>query len=529
MSTAITPANAASLLSEEIAKTAPEHKAKVRRIVASSVGENPILMADMYKATHAGQLPDKTETITSFFEARAGAKLHNIVNFGLQIILDDIAAICITQEHVNEAKTFFAQTFADSNIFNEKGWQLIVDEHKGSLPVRILALPEGMVVPPGTPLFTIENTDPRIPWIGNWLETMMMHLWYPVTVASYAFHQRNTLEKHLLKEGVTIEEAQSTAKMSFVDFGMRGVTSLTSAARAGAAVLTSFTASDNTLGGKLLGTAYGGCDDYSKIFTSIPAAEHMTITIHGSGNEKDAYLNMLCVYPTGCVSIVSDSYDYKKAVSILWCGELVETVKFRHAKAKQQAPDQPHFVVIRPDSGDMIDNVLYTLDQLASAYGFTTNDKGFKLLSDEVRVIQGDGINLESYGSLLEALHASNWSVKNLVAGSGGGLLQKMDRDTLRCAIKASVATVDGTERGIRKDTVGKASKRGRLSVEMEEDRIVVIEDGKGDEKRNMLDAVYENGKRLKTETYSEVRSRIDAEHQKIHASRASSQAHKAS
>ena len=110
MSTAITPANAASLLSEEIAKTAPEHKAKVRRIVASSVGENPILMADMYKATHAGQLPDKTETITSFFEARAGAKLHNIVNFGLQIILDDIAAICITQEHVNCVRTPCAAT-----------------------------------------------------------------------------------------------------------------------------------------------------------------------------------------------------------------------------------------------------------------------------------------------------------------------------------------------------------------------------------------------------------------------------------
>ena len=72
MSSPITPANAASLLSEEIAKTAPEHKAKVRHIVASSVGENPILMADMYKATHAGQLPDKTETITSFFEARVG-------------------------------------------------------------------------------------------------------------------------------------------------------------------------------------------------------------------------------------------------------------------------------------------------------------------------------------------------------------------------------------------------------------------------------------------------------------------------
>ena len=175
------------------------------------------------------------------------------------------------------------------------------------------------------------------------------------------------------------------------------MTSLTSAARAGAAVLTSFTASDNTLGGKLLGTAYGGCDDYSKIFTSIPAAEHMTITIHGTGNEKNAYLNMLSVYPTGCVSIVSDSYDYKKAVSTLWCGELVEAVQYRHANAKKHAPDQPHFVVIRPDSGDMIDNVLYTLDQLASAYGFTTNDSGFQLLSDEVRVIQGDGINLESY------------------------------------------------------------------------------------------------------------------------------------
>jgi hypothetical protein len=89
---------------------------------------------------------------------------------------------------------------------------------------------------------------------------------------------------------------------------------------------------------------------------------------------------------------------------------------------------------------------------LAEAYNVTQNALGYKSLSDEVKLIQGDGINMDTYEKLLEALHKNKWSVTNLVVGSGGGLLQKVNRDTLRCAIKASFTKVEGQERSIRKD-----------------------------------------------------------------------------
>ena len=121
-------------------------------------------------------------------------------------------------------------------------------------------------------------------------------------------------------------------------------------------VLTSFDSSDNTIGSKLLATEYF-CSDYRKVFSSIPAAEHMTITIRGKDGEKKAFLNMLAKYPTVLLSVVSDSYDYEKAVKSLWCGELLEAITFRYEEAKKQDKDGAHCVVIRPDSGDMVKNI----------------------------------------------------------------------------------------------------------------------------------------------------------------------------
>lgn len=515
-------------LQEEIAKS--DDPDAMRRLIRTSLSTNPIMMADMYKASHASQLPADTTFILSFFEAREGAELPLIVNFGLQMILDEISAIRITSDHIDEAKEFFNATFSTKNIFNEEGWREIV-ANGGHIPVAIHALPEGMVVRPGVPLFTVENTNPKVPWIANWLETFLMHVWYPITVASLAFHQRQVLERKLSVEAVLPDSSiPDAAKLAFVDFGMRGVSSMTSAARAGAAVLTSFTSSDNALAGYELGKAYAE-NDYSKVLGSIPAAEHMTITIHGKDGmsnlerEKQAFLNMLSVYPTGPVSVVSDSYNYRDAVEKLWCGELVEIVKTRFRKAKVADPKSFHTLVIRPDSGPMIDNVLFTLDKIADAYGYTQTANGFKVVSQEVNVIQGDGIDLTTYSLLLDALHEHKWSVTNLVAGSGGGLLQKVNRDTLRCAIKASFVTVDGKNRGIQKETVGKKSKRGRLSVELEEDgEITVHEDGKGTPERNLLGLVFKDGKRLRTETLTDVRGRVDDAHvtqRRIHAASA--------
>lgn len=181
----------------------------------------------------------------------------------------------------------------------------------------------------------------------------------------------------------------------------------------------------------------------------------------------------------------------------LWCGELVEFVKDRFMKAKALKPTEPHALIIRPDSGDMIENALYTLKHLAEAYGCTQNPLGFKTLSDEVKLIQGDGINMETYEKLLEALHENKWSVTNLVAGSGGGLLQKVNRDTLHCAIKASYSKVNGNKRSIRKETKGKTSKRGLLGREEAEDgELKVFEDGTGNPEANLLQLVFKDGKR---------------------------------
>eukprot|EP00966_Prymnesium_polylepis_P184255 4270406-Prymnesium_polylepis.1 len=162
-----------------------------------------------------------------------------------------------------------------------------------------------------------------------------------------------------------------------------------------------------------------------------------------------------------------DSYDYKAAVALL-CGELKDKVSERYDNAILIDADKPHMVVVRPDSGDMLENVVWTLGELYKAFGGEEKN-GFKVLHPSVRIIQGDGISLETYPVLLDAVQAAGFSVTNVVVGSGGGLLQKVNRDTIRFAIKANYAVVDGEERAVQKETAGKKSKRGRLTVELED------------------------------------------------------------
>ena len=257
---------------------------------------------------------------------------------------------------------------------------------------------------------------------------------------------------------------------------------------------------------------------YKGIGASIPAAEHSTITAHGKANETAAYKQILARFPTGPVSIVADSYDYDRAVSAIFCGELKQAIDDRHAKAVEAQPDGFHAVVIRPDSGDMLKNVPSTLAQLFRTFGGHVNAKGFKVLHPSVRVIQGDGIDLESYPKLLAAVHDAGFSVTNIVAGSGGGLLQKVNRDTIRFAIKANSAVIDDKPREIQKETVGKTSKRGRLSVQLDADgEYKTFQSGTGDGDANLIRMVYKHGEAYRTERLADVRERIDAAHERAH------------
>jgi len=238
------------------------------------------------------------------------------------------------------------------------------------------------------------------------------------------------------------------------DFGARGVSSLESALLGGMAHLVNFQGSD-TLAAVLGARVFYG--EPMAAF-SIPAAEHSTITAWGREGEVDAYRNMLKQYakPGALLAVVSDSYDLEHAVRHLWGEQLREAVIASGAT-----------VLIRPDSGDPTTMVMKTVQSLASTFGTTVNAKGFRVL-DHVRVIQGDGITLRTIRSILAALKVNGYSADNVAFGQGGALLQVVNRDDQRFAMKCSAVDVGGVWRDVFKDPVtdpGKRSKAGRLTL----------------------------------------------------------------
>jgi nicotinamide phosphoribosyltransferase len=232
---------------------------------------------------------------------------------------------------------------------------------------------------------------------------------------------------------------------------------------------------------------------------SIPAAEHSTITAWGRERELEAYTNMLRAYPDApLVAVVSDSYDIFHAVSELWGKRLRDAVMARRGA-----------VVIRPDSGKPDEVVLSVLRRLGAAFGVRMNAKGFKVLDDHVRVIQGDGIDYDTIRTILEAMALDGWSADNLTMGSGGGLLQKVDRDTQRFAFKCSAVRIDNTWSPVSKAPVtdpGKNSKAGRLKlVRINGVHTTVAEDTPGTDE---MVEVFRDGELLKEWTFDKVRER---------------------
>jgi nicotinamide phosphoribosyltransferase len=251
------------------------------------------------------------------------------------------------------------------------------------------------------------------------------------------------------------------------DFGARGVSSLESAGIGGAAHLVNFMGSD-TVTGLLYAAEYynGGIAGFS-----IPAAEHSTITSWGRSGEVDAYRNMLTQFakPGAILAVVSDSYDVFNAAANLWGEELKAEIVASGAT-----------LVIRPDSGDPVEVNVKLIEILGAKFGYTTNAKGFKVLNT-VRLIQGDGVNELSIRSILGAFMAMGWSADNIAFGMGGALLQQIDRDTQRFAMKCSAMSttqlvVDGDQGtrfeetwfDVQKDPItdsGKKSKAGRVKL----------------------------------------------------------------
>lgn len=409
---------------------------------------NTVELSDSYKVSHWKQYPPDTTKIYSFFESRGGV-FPEVTFYGLQYYLKRyLSGRIVTPENVEEAAEDFEAHFGAGGIYNRAGWERVLTVHNGRLPILIKAVPEGANVPTRNVLMTVENTDPELPWVTNYVETLLSMIWYPTTVATRSRYMRLLVQKYLEETG-----DPSLIDFKVHDFGFRGSTSVESAGIGTSAHLVSFRGTDTLQGLRVARKYYGE----PMAGFSIPAAEHSTITSWGKEGETEAYANMLNAFPTGLVAVVSDSYDVFYACREIWGKKLKEAVLARDG-----------VLVVRPDSGYPPDVVLRVLQTLGGAFGYEVNAKGYKILNPKVRVIQGDGIDYEMLDKILVAMKINGWSADNVAFGSGGGLLQKMDRDTQKFAFKCSATEIGGVWRDVMKDPItdpGKRSKAGRLAL----------------------------------------------------------------
>ncbi|MEM8976116.1 MAG: nicotinate phosphoribosyltransferase [Pseudomonadota bacterium] len=468
----------------------------------TSALDNPIFDTDSYKYSHYLQNPPNTLHVSSYIEARPGGRFDHLVLFGLQGFLKRYLMQPITQAMIDQAEPYIR---AHGLPFNREGFERIVTKHGGHWPVEIEALPEGSIVPVGVPVAQVVNTDDQLPWIGSFLETALLRaIWYPTTVATLSWHAKQIIRSGLER---TCDDPEPVLPFRLHDFGARGATSREASQIGGAAHLVNFQGTD-TVEGMVWANAFydAGLPGFS-----IPAAEHSTMTAWGERRERDAYRNMVEQFggDGALFAVVSDSYDLDNAVNNIWGSEL-----------KQNVQANGGTLVVRPDSGDPVAVPIRVLQSLEASYGVRTNAKGYKVLADCVRVIQGDGMDLETIARLVDAVAEAGFSLENIAFGMGGGLLQKVNRDTLRWAQKANAISVryssssdepiwEGINKVVATDP-SKSSKRGRQSVVVENDEMIAVRRDQVGRRQDLLRPVFRDGALVSEVTFAEVRERAD-------------------
>lgn len=462
--------------------------------------KNFILDTDSYKFSHfQGYAPDVAH-VYSYAESRGG-NYPTTVFFGLQKFIMELAQVEITLQDIDEAEIFAK---AHGVPFNREGWEIIAYEHKGKIPVVIKAVPEGTLISIRNVLVTVENTDPRMPWLTSYIETALLRaVWYPTTVATRIHYMKETLKPYF-------ERTSDTGDMGFaiLDFSARGCSSTETAEIGGMAHMLSFIGSDN------IPAVVAANKFYFEPMAafSVAATEHSVMCSYGEENEELSFKYLIAnmMPENGILSVVSDTWNIYRAVD--YWGKLAEEVRAKNAT-----------LVIRPDSGDMEEVLRKILPKIIEYFGYNTNSKGYKVLRS-VKVLQGDGINESNVHVPFAIAEEFGISADSIMTGSGGGLMQtNIDRDTCKFAFKASNLTLsDGTEVGIAKNPItdpGKRSKKGRLALvrpPMCKDFQTIFERDLEDNtyrgggvEYNYLRIVYVNGYVEGIESLSQIRERL--------------------
>lgn len=454
--------------------------------------KNIILNTDSYKQTHWKMELPGTEKTYSYFESRVGALYNKTAFFGLQYFLQEyLEGVVVTRDMIEEAQ-FICKSHFGQDLFNRPMWQRIVDVYGGKLPIRIRAVKEGSAVDVGNVLLTVENTDPQynIASLTNHLETVLSNLWGPCTTGSLS-REVKILCSHYLKETGGNPDA---VNFMLHDFGQRGVAAPEVAAINGASHLVNFMGTDTMLAMSLVREYYLA---KMPVAFSVPASEHSIMTAGGPEGEFGIFENLLNTFPIGILSVVIDSYDYRRFMDE-YVPRLKNKILARDGK-----------VVFRPDSGDPDSVTMDVLLSLKKTFGVTTNNAKYLELNPKVGTLWGDGIDYQGVRGILFTMKTNSWCASNIVFGMGGGLLQKQNRDTNRFAFKCSWKQRNGVGFDVFKKPIdsSKASKRGRLKLVKIDGKYKTIGEGEMPELPDCLETVFENGMMKRFQTFEEIRA----------------------
>lgn len=486
----------------------------------------PTLLCDFYKVSHREQYPNKTEVVYSTWTPRSGKHLpqvQEVVCFGIQGFFKELNEIFDEsffnrpkQEVVDEYSRYIKYCLNVQNPYTSHIEEL---HDLGYLPLKVKSLEEGTLLPYRVPMMTVENTDPRFFWLTNYIETMASaNLWKPSTTASISRVYRDILNKNAL------ETTGSTMGVEFQghDFSMRGMSGIEDAARSGVGHLLSFVGTDTIPAIQYAERYYGANIEKELVGCSVNATEHSVMCAGSKEGEFETYKRLITeTYPTGIVSIVSDTWDLWNVLT-----NIIPALK-DDILARNGGPDSLDKVVIRPDSGDPVDILCGNPDStnphaqkgvielLWDIFGGTTTEQGYKLLDPTIGAIYGDAITVDRCTEICNRLKNKGFATTNVIYGIGSYTYQFLTRDSLGFAMKATSVTIDGVEQPIFKDPVTddgtKKSARGRVRVTRDSlNHLVVYDsDSKSKHSLDLLEVIYKNGKFVKEVTLSEIRNRL--------------------
>ena len=460
------------------------------------IENNICILTDSYKTTHHYFYPKGTQKIYSYLESRSGAEFNKTVFYGLQYIIKKyLEGKVVTEKKIDEAEKLINAHITDS-VFNRVGWEYILDEYYGKLPIEIKAVPEGTPVDVNNVMMTVENTDTQSYWLTNYLEPLLLQVWYPSTVATLSAEIRKLIDFYLFVTG------SSRENLNFMlhDFGYRGASSTESAMLGGSAHLLNFSGTD-TIPALTIPINYYNAPTSVYGF-SVQATEHSVMTSLGSKGEFDQVLYVINQAKDGILSIVIDSYDYKGFLE-----EATMETPLNEAICKF-LDKEGNKIVFRPDSGEPVSTARECLNTLEKGFDTHLTTKGYKVFDDNIGLLWGDGLNYQKIRDILFAMKSDYWAAENIIFGMGGGLHTSVNRDTQRNAFKCSAQLRNGEWHDIFKNPLdsSKKSKTGRFKLTKYND--IFITTPINTNGKDYLQTVFKDGELLVDEKFNDIKCR---------------------